>query len=142
MAKIFCDSNILVGALWPESQTHQLCQQLLTSYSLIISHQVILETSNVLSSPALKSLQPPEAEIATQQLLQSPHITLVCPKTNTLQIWHELFRRYKLGRQHFFDTYIVATMLSNNISKITTFNTKHFDFFKEIQVLSPESFFA
>ena len=46
---------------------------------------------------------------------------------------------YRPEQQYIFDLNIVATMLSNGISRISTYNVKDFLHYSEIEVLNPES---
>ena len=54
-----------------------------------------------------------------------------------MDIMLDLLRRYEVKRQEIFDLQLVATMLSNNIKRIYTFNREHFDRFAEIDTLEP-----
>jgi predicted nucleic acid-binding protein len=51
----------------------------------------------------------------------------------------ELIKKYPVNAQDIFDLQIVATMLSNNITRIYTYNEKDFSRYNEIEVLNPES---
>ena len=47
----------------------------------------------------------------------------------------DLLKRYDIRKQEIFDAQLVAAMLSNNVTRIYTFNRNHFSKFSEIQVL-------
>jgi len=49
----------------------------------------------------------------------------------------ELLRRYEITRQEIFDLQLVATMLSNNVTRLYTFNQEDFSKYKEIEVIVP-----
>jgi len=135
---MFCDSNILVKAFWHQATEHVECQNFVFNHQLIISHQVVLEFTNVTTCSALRALSIREAQDVLDNLQQKNNIEVIWPKQQTLSTWQELTKRYKVPRSCLFDTYMVATMLSHNIHKIVTFNTKHFAQFKEIEVLTPQ----
>lgn len=50
----------------------------------------------------------------------------------------ELIAKYPPTRQQIFDLQLIATMLVNNITRIYTFNAKHFQPYEEIEVTVPE----
>ena len=49
----------------------------------------------------------------------------------------DLLKKYKVTKQEIFDLQLVATMLSNNVTRLYTYNKDDFIKFKEIEVLSP-----
>ena len=49
----------------------------------------------------------------------------------------DLMKRYPIKRQEIFDLQLVATMLSNQVSRIYTFNRDDFLKFTELEVLEP-----
>ncbi len=56
----------------------------------------------------------------------------------TLEKMIELLKKYPVSAQDIFDLQLVATMLSNNITRIYTYNDKDFSRYSEIEVLNPE----
>ena len=48
-----------------------------------------------------------------------------------------LLERYNVTRQDIFDLQLVATMLSNGVSRLFTFNEEDFSKFGEIEVVVP-----
>lgn len=49
----------------------------------------------------------------------------------------DLLKRYEVTKQDIFDLQLVATMLSNSVARLYTFNVDDFAKFKEIDVLAP-----
>lgn len=47
----------------------------------------------------------------------------------------DLLSRYPISRQDIFDLQLTATMLSNGVTRLFTFNQKDFSMYQEIQVL-------
>lgn len=64
---------------------------------------------------------------------------LVYVHRGTLDKIIELLKKYSVKAQDIFDLQLVATMLSNNITRIYTYNEKDFARYSEIEILSPES---
>lgn len=48
-----------------------------------------------------------------------------------------LLKKYDIKKQEIFDTQLVATMLSNGVRRIYTFNKEDFKKYKEIKVITP-----
>ena len=57
--------------------------------------------------------------------------------TNILVYAAALLKKYEVTRQEVFDLNLVATMLSNNLKRIYTYNRDHFIKFTEVEVLTP-----
>ncbi len=64
---------------------------------------------------------------------------LVFAHRGTLDKIIELLKKYPVNAQDIFDLQLVATMLSNNITRIYTYNVKDFLVYSEIEVINPES---
>lgn len=102
-----------------------VCPQILSEFFAIIT------SSNRVENP--KSQKQALAEL--EKYLRADNIEKIYPGINFMDYLMDLLRRYKISRQEIFDAQLVAIMLSNGISKIYTFNKKHFSKFKEIKVL-------
>ena len=50
---------------------------------------------------------------------------------------NDLLKRYEIRKQEIFDLQLVATMLSNSVTRIFTFNQYHFSKYTEIETLQP-----
>ena len=68
---------------------------------------------------------------------RAKQILKIYPGKDLLKQIIALFARYPVSRQEIFDLQLVATMLSNGIRRLYTYNDEHFVRFKEIEVLSP-----
>jgi predicted nucleic acid-binding protein len=62
----------------------------------------------------------------------------IYPKSTVIEKTIELCQKHNTKSQEIFDVHIVATMLSNDITKIYTYDTSHFSRFEEIEVLTPQ----
>ena len=72
-----------------------------------------------------------------ENYLESETIVKIHPTASTLQRLGELFATYHpLGRR-VFDLYLVATMLENGVTRMYTYNTRHFSPIREVEVLVP-----
>jgi len=54
-----------------------------------------------------------------------------------IEITLDLLARYEIRKQEIFDVQLVATMLSNGVKRIFTFNQEHFAKFQEIEAVKP-----
>lgn len=62
---------------------------------------------------------------------------MIYPGPELIEIMIDLLKRHKITKQKIFDLQLVATMLSNGVNQIYTYNKKDFLKFKEIKVFNP-----
>jgi predicted nucleic acid-binding protein len=138
--KILFDTNILVDAHNIDSPFNQKALEVYnTTENICITHQNLLEFYSVITND--KRVETPVTNMKAQSLLKfysdSPKFNIISPNINTIRILNELATQYKFKGVEIFDMYIVATMISNDISMIYTADTKIFKKFKSITVLNP-----
>ncbi|MFA5805901.1 MAG: PIN domain-containing protein [Melioribacteraceae bacterium] len=142
----FLDANILVYAANKNSPFHAIAvalreKGLKGELSLCLAPQVLNEFFASVTNP--KRLEHPfsqeEAMREMEKYFQSKRILKIHPQPETMTIVFDFLKRYKVVRQEIFDLYIVATMLSNNVTRIYTYNEKDFSKYAEIEVLNPAS---
>lgn len=105
-------------------------------FHLIIAHQNNIESNRVLTHTTYNNpMSPTEAQLHLSAY--ASFCTVISPMTNTLEICFRLMNKYKIMSNAILDAYLVATMLSNNVSTIATDNVNHFDIFREITVFNP-----
>lgn len=150
---ILFDSNILVYAHNEDSLLHSQAIKLvsevikgeifgsLASQNLLEFYSVITDKRR-LSTP----ISPKLASELVNQYLSSP-FEIIYPNLNTNKIMIELLKkneqsssanRFKDGQ--IFDVFLVATMLSSNISHIVTVNIADFKEFDGISVLDLKTY--
>jgi len=138
------DTNVLVYASDQTSPFHQEAVRLREKglkgeISLCVSPQILTEFFAIITDP--KRVNNPrtcqEALIEIEKYLYSKNILKIYPGPDIIEKILDLLRRYEITRQEVFDLQLVATMLSNNITQIYTYNKSDFSKFKEIKVLSP-----
>jgi hypothetical protein len=76
-----------------------------------------------------------EALEEVKKYLQSGRIGKIYQESATGEVMLDLMKRYPIKRQEIFDLQLVATMLSNQVSRIYTFNRDDFLKFTELEVL-------
>lgn len=132
------DSNILVYAINRRSPKNKIAQIFLQNNigHLEIAHQNILEALRVLTHPKFPSpMKINDALKAIENILKSCRV--ICPAEKTHYIALLLIKKNKLVSDQIFDTYLIATALSNGINAIATDNTRDFKKFKEIKLINP-----
>jgi hypothetical protein len=72
-----------------------------------------------------------------KKYLQSGRIGKIYQEPDTGEVMLDLMGRYPIKRQEIFDLQLVATMLSNQVSRIYTYNRDDFLKFTELEVLEP-----
>ena len=106
---------------------------------LCVCPQVLVEFFSVVTNPKRmtgKPLEPKEALEEVKRILYSENIAMICPEGDALNKTIELSEKYVLKGPKIFDAQIVATMLSNGVEQIYTFD-KGFSMFEEIEALIP-----
>ncbi len=132
------DSNILVYAINRRSSKYTTAQNFLQTNigNLEVAHQNIFETLRILTHPKFPSpMKIQDALKATENILKACRI--IYPNEKTYYATLLLINKNKLVSDQIFDTYLVATALSNGITTIATDNTRDFKKFKEIKLLNP-----
>lgn len=142
---ILFDSNILVYSQNRKDPRCQICLEWLTKTELkqirgVISLQNINEfTSATLSTQEINKKRIDYAEIAQTNKNFASVFEIIYPSEITFKIFNELLTKYSTNKRKAYDMFLVATMLSNGVRQILTYNTKDFAEFKEIKVISPEA---
>jgi predicted nucleic acid-binding protein len=138
------DTNVLVYAADGTSPFHHPSKHLRDSglrgeVSLCVFPQIFSEFFAVITDSRRVSNPRTREEAATEieKYLKAAYLLKLYPGPDVMDIMLDLLRRYQVKRQEVFDLQLVATMLSNNIKRIYTFNREHFDRFAEIDALDP-----
>lgn len=140
------DSNVLVYAADETSPFHQPSKDLRDmglrgEVSLCIFPQIFSEFFAVTTDPrrVANPRTQEEAIAEIEKYLEEECLLKLYPGPDIIEVMLDLLRRYKIKKQEIFDLQLVATMLSNNIKRIYTFNRGHFDKFTEIEALEPST---
>jgi predicted nucleic acid-binding protein len=138
------DTNVVVYAVYPESEHHAASRALLDKAQsgmvpLCVTLQTLAEFYAVVTDARRVTVprQPEEAIGTMESILNVPSITLLPVPGDALSRLIALARKYRVTRGAIFDLQMVATMLGNGVKTIYTFNHEHFDRFDEIEVLTP-----
>jgi len=139
----FVDTNVMVYAADTNSPFHVACRQLIKQgikdeVSLCVSPQVLFEFLAVITSPkrVVKPLKLDKAINEINKYLGYKNIKKIYPKNDVIKKTLELCKKYNIKGQEIFDVQIIATMLSNNVTTIYTYDKNHFERFKEIEILT------
>ncbi|MFH1648456.1 MAG: hypothetical protein ABIA11_01830 [Patescibacteria group bacterium] len=106
---------------------------------LCICPQVLNEFFAIVTDPRRVSnpRTQKEALLEMEKYFYSKNILKIYPGHEIIERTLDLLKRYEITKQEIFDLQLVATMLSNNIIRLYTYNQDDFSKFKEIEVLSP-----
>jgi len=138
------DTNVLVYASDETSPFYQSSKMLREKglkgkIPLCVSPQILTEFFAIITDP--KRVNNPrtrqEALLEIEKYFHSKNILKIYSNSEIIEKVLDLLRRYEITRQEVFDLQLVATMLSNSITRIYTYNTKDFSKFNEIEVLTP-----
>ena len=143
----FVDTNVLIYASQRRSKYHQAAKVLRDrgqngEIPLCISPQVLGEFFTYLTRKDGRGLErplpPEEASAEVRKYLDSEHIQVIhsTPATWPL-ILDSLLKQRPVSGAGIYDLQLAATMLSNGVTRIYTFNTKDFEPLSGIEVLNP-----
>lgn len=143
---VLFDSNILIYTHNKASFFHRQAFDLVKavmggSIKGVLAQQNLLEFYSTItdSRRVEKPLSAKEALSLVEQYLSSP-FRIIFPSTETIQATLALGYKQNFKNGKIFDVYLIATMLSNNISSIITVNAKDFKDFPGIKVFDIRSF--
>lgn len=141
---ILFDTNILVYAHNLDSPYHLKAISLVKAViegalEVVLAQQNLLEFYSIITDPKRigKPLPPGEASSLVKDYLNSP-FKIIFPDQETLNLSLSFDKVSKGGE--IFDTFLVATMLSNNVKSIVTVNTRDFTPFPGIKVFGLNEF--
>jgi len=138
------DSNILVYGHQTLSGFHQQARALLGKgldgeIRVCVCPQVLMEFFAVITNPrrVTAPVSPRKATAEVEKYLRADTIDMIHPMNETINYTLDILRRYPVKAAEVFDAQLVATMLSNGVTHLYTFNLDHFKRFKEITLLIP-----
>ena len=138
-SRVLLDSNILIYALNKnEPKSAQATKFITAAKNSCIAQQNVLETMRILTHPSFpESMSGSEIQRSIASIIE--YFPVISPNEQTLYVFNHLVDIYKPTSNKIFDTYLVATALSNGIRTIVTDNEKDFRQFEQIEVLNPFS---
>jgi predicted nucleic acid-binding protein len=139
---VFLDTNILVYAQVRQAPWHQEARQAITELEqagvpLWISRQVLREYLAVLTRPQTWATPPPLTDLLAdvQALTRRFHVADDTPQV-TAQLL-TILARIPVGGRQVHDANIVATMLTQGVSRLLTHNTVDFTRFQALITVLP-----
>ena len=138
------DTNILVYAADTTAEFHHPARELRDrgihgELPLAASPQVFTEFFAVITNPR-RVQQPRSPEEAREEIAKYVRsaIRKIYPGTDILDRVLTLLEEHpEISRQDIFDLFLVATMLTNSVTRIYTYNQEHFTRYPELTVLTP-----
>jgi len=136
------DANVLVYAMDGDAPQHAASRALLeaaraTSTPVYVTLQTLCEFYSVVTN-ARRVVKPRSSADAVSAISGLLSFVQVLPvPANTVDGLLDLLRRRPVIAGEIFDLHLVATMKANGILRIYTFNTKDFEVFAELEVLTP-----
>ena len=141
------DTNVLVYADQRKSRYHQAAKAIRDraqqgEISACISPQNLAEFFTFMTRKGGRGLEQPldseEAADEVRKYLDSEHIMMIFPTPATWPLLLDsLLKERPTAGLAIHDLHLAATMLSNGVKKIYTFNAKHFSSLSEIEAILP-----
>lgn len=136
------DTNVIVYAVDDQSPFYQpakaLCEKgLRGEISIGITPQVVHEFLAIITDPRRTHSPLPltDAIAEISKFIQSPFVSKIYPTSLYFDNFLSLLKKYNISKQDVFDTQLVAVMLSNNVTKLFTYNRSDFEIYREIDLL-------
>ncbi len=139
--KIFLDTNVLIYQTFEDfdEKLHKDARNTLehlseNDYEIYISSQVLREFFAVATNRKFfkKPLSVEEAVLKIEEF--ENNFTVLYDSANSLSRLKELVQRYQIKKQDIHDANIVATMVTNDLKEIYSFNRKDFIDYEEIKL--------
>lgn len=138
------DTNVLIYAVIPAMPQHLASRALLDQAkaggaNLCVAPQNLIEFYAVVTDPR-RVTQPRTSDEALQaidDMMALPGLRLLPVPPDLISRWEQLLRQHLTTRKRAFDTQLVATMLGNQVTRIYTHNVADFQYFNQLQVLTP-----
>lgn len=136
------DTNILVYAEQRRQPQHEAAKMLRDralrgEIPACISPQVLSEFFAVITRFGGAPLSPQEAVDEVKKYYRAKRLIKIYPGTNIIERVLALLEAHPVTGLNIHDLHLVATMLENGVTRIYTFNVRHFAPFSEIEVLTP-----
>ncbi len=132
------DSNIIIYALNNDSPKQQIAQLFIENnlQNLCLAHQNILETLRIITHT--KYPHPFSTQKALKAInLITTNMTVLYPAEETELLFYQLVKKYRVTGTQIFDSYLVATALTNGENTIASDNFKHLFKYEEITLVNP-----
>lgn len=136
MHEILLDTNIILYAINKSDKDCKKARNYINDNlpKLAVSDQNINEALRVLTHT--KNKKPADIKTALKAVRRiTDECTHITPNLETRDTFYRLVKKYKISSKNIFDTYLVATALTNSISHIVTSNVRDFKVFKEIYLV-------
>lgn len=141
---ILFDTNILVYSQNMEDDRYKTCRRWIKKVGAgevegVISCQNVTELVSVYYGfLANKKDRVEKAGILDfYDYLLAGMFRVVYPNRKTMVVYRDLLGKYTVSKRRMFDIFLMATMLSNGVREILTYNVKDFADYKEIKTLLP-----
>ena len=141
---VLLDTNILVYGHQEQSEFHARSRSILKQgfvgkIPVCLCPQVCVEFYATITNPKrVTNPAPPEEAIEEiEKYLKSSNVRIIHPGEETWEYTLSLLKRRAPKGMKVFDLKLIATMLSNDVSRIYTFNRDDFVPFPELEVLTP-----
>lgn len=140
------DTNVLVYAADEKSPFHQAAsilreRGLKGEISLCVTPQVLTEFFAIVTDRrrVAQARVQDDAVQEVEKYVRAKNVSKIYSHPQTFDKSLELLKHYAVKGQAVFDLQLVATMLSNGVRRIYTYNAADFSQFREIEVISPET---
>ncbi|MBP7927878.1 PIN domain-containing protein [Patescibacteria group bacterium] len=129
--KIVVDTNVLTYAFDEASDEREVCLNFLetNAANIVLTHQVLNEYLRVITHRKIKKSISIARAIENVEIFREKFPLTIYPNAITFNKSFDFIRKYNITGNTVFDAYLVATAVTNGITNIATYNTKHFRIF-------------
>jgi predicted nucleic acid-binding protein len=138
------DTNILVYSHQSLSKFHAQSRNLVRGglrgdIAVCICPQVLMELFSVITNAkrVTNPVDSKKAAVEIEKYLQTESMLKILSREDTIDVTIDLLKKYGAKGAEIYDLQLVATMLSNNVARLYTYNLNDFAKFKEVEALTP-----
>lgn len=135
------DSNIIIYALDKKSSFFKKAEKFFTTtknLNFYITQQNIVEIERVLIG--FYKIDKEEAIESLERFFNAFQFNIISPLPTTLSYYHQILKNLS-SKGDFFDYYLAATYLDNEVYNLLTVNVKDFLEVKQLTVVNPFDYF-
>lgn len=141
---ILFDTNILTYSLCEYQREYKTCRDWIERVRSgeidgVVSSQNITEfCSNMLALIDLNKIGKRVDVVEAVGRFNEIFSNKIYPNKRTIDVLLKLLKGNRTSKRRVFDMFLAATMISNGVEEILTYNTKDFEHFKGIKAIRPE----
>ncbi len=142
--KVGIDTNVLIVAALPELHGHVEVKRVLSDLlraeaTLALTPAILHELIHVITDPKRfeRPLSMVEASALARYYLNRSNVELLTTDESAVLLAVDLLEKHRLGRKRLADTLFAATLLTHEVARLVTLNSRDFRLFTDLELIDP-----